>query len=272
MTPIALRKAPNRYTGENWRTQENECFLHKKRKKKKKVNLDTRTDAWHLATRCYYSGRKWWKNCGFSVTLSMNLPINSVKVNETAYKGIVRPILEYSSSVWDPHHQKYKSQLEMVQRRVARFTLGRYNNQSSVSDMLYQLQWETLEDRRRKARLTMFFKILMCMVAVPLPPMVTSPPRPRQDTPTISWSLFVEQKHTNTDLFPYTLTQWNQLPASIACQTRLYLPSSLVWHLYPSKKRITILLTIYLYSFIPTYSKLPYMHPLLTPTPLRNGL
>jgi hypothetical protein len=56
-----------------------------------------------------------------------------------------------------------------------------------------------------------------------------------QDTPTIAWYLWVEQKnintapHTNTHILP----QWNLLPSSIACQTTDYLFSSLVWHLYP---------------------------------------
>ena len=149
-----------------------------------------------------------------------NLPINSVKVKEAAYKGIVRPILEYSSSVWDPHHQKYKDQLEMVQHRAARFALGIYN-QGSVTNMLHQLEWETLEDRRRKARLNMFFRILMCMVAVPLPPIVTRAPRPRPGYPHHFLIPFCRTDAYKYSFFPQTLTQWNKLPASIACHTSL---------------------------------------------------
>ena len=109
----------------------------------------------------------------------------------------------------------------MVQRRAARFTLGRFHNQSSVTDMLQQLEWETLEDRRRKARLTMFFKILMCMVAVPLPPIVTRPPRPRPGYPHHFLIPFCRTEAYKLSFFPHTLTQWNDLPVSIASQTRL---------------------------------------------------
>ena len=38
--------------------------------------------------------------------LKRNLPINCAKVKETAYKGLVRPIMEYCAPVWDtppPH-------------------------------------------------------------------------------------------------------------------------------------------------------------------------
>ena len=41
-------------------------------------------------------------------------------VKEAAYKGMVRPILEYGSSVWDPHTDKLQEELEKVQNRAAR--------------------------------------------------------------------------------------------------------------------------------------------------------
>ena len=47
----------------------------------------------------------------------------------------------------------------MVQRRAARYVLNRYNNTSSVSEMLHELQWDTLEERRKKNRLSIFYKI-----------------------------------------------------------------------------------------------------------------
>ena len=50
--------------------------------------------------------------------------------------------------------------LEMVQRRSARYVLNRFNYLSSVDEMLQELQWNTLEERRKKDRLVMFYKIL----------------------------------------------------------------------------------------------------------------
>jgi Reverse transcriptase (RNA-dependent DNA polymerase)/Endonuclease-reverse transcriptase len=79
-------------------------------------------------------------------------------VKEAAYKAIVRPLLEYSSSVWDPHQAGLTHSVEMVQRRAARFCLGRYRKMDSVSDMLEELQWESLELRRKADRLKNFLR------------------------------------------------------------------------------------------------------------------
>ena len=42
-------------------------------------------------------------------------------VKERCYKSLVRPILEYARTVWDPYIQANIYKLEMVQRRAARF-------------------------------------------------------------------------------------------------------------------------------------------------------
>ena len=47
----------------------------------------------------------------------------------------------------------------MVQRRAARYVLNRYNYVSSVNEMLQELQWNTLEEKRKKDRLVLFYKI-----------------------------------------------------------------------------------------------------------------
>ena len=63
--------------------------------------------------------------------------------------SLVRPTLEYASSVWDPYQQNDIHRLEMVQRRAARYVTNRYHNTSSVSSMI-ELEWITLEERRKQ--------------------------------------------------------------------------------------------------------------------------
>ena len=41
-------------------------------------------------------------------------------MKEAAYKGMVRPILDYGSSVWDPHTDMLQEELEKVQNRAGR--------------------------------------------------------------------------------------------------------------------------------------------------------
>lgn len=90
--------------------------------------------------------------------LKRNIYSCSQSVKETAYKTLVRPRLEYCSAIWDPYHANSKASLEKIQRRAARFVLHDYRRKSSVTNMLNQLQWDTLEDRRTKLRLTTIFK------------------------------------------------------------------------------------------------------------------
>ena len=182
------------------------------------VNLSSDlTWAAHINKTCHKAN----KHLAF---IRRNLPINSSHVKETAYKGLVRPILEYCSSVWDPHHiNKYKDRLEMVQRRAARFTLGRHHNRSSVTNMLHHLKWESLEYRRQKARLSMFYKIQHGLVAVPLPAIVTRAPKPRPGYPHQYLIPFCNTESYKNSFFPLAIVQWNALTPSIACQGSLSL-------------------------------------------------
>ena len=75
-----------------------------------------------------------------------------------AYLSHVRPSLEYASSVWDPYYKTHNLTTEKVQRRAAHWTLGNYDYHSSVSAMLQDLNWPTLQYRQQRARLSLFYK------------------------------------------------------------------------------------------------------------------
>ena len=63
---------------------------------------------------------------------------------ESAYKGLVRPtcILEYSSSVWDPHYEGLTDDLEKVQKRTARFVSRNHTYvKGSMTDIFKNLYW-----------------------------------------------------------------------------------------------------------------------------------
>jgi hypothetical protein len=55
----------------------------------------------------------------------------------------------------------------MVQKRAARYVTNSQNNRSSVNQMLEHLEWKSLEQRRKFARLTMMYKITKEKVVIP---------------------------------------------------------------------------------------------------------
>ena len=95
--------------------------------------------------------------------LRRNLRVSSEATKASAFYLMVRPLLEYCSTVWSPHTKEYIQKIEMVQRRAARYLTNRYHNTSSVTSLLDHLEWETLESRRTKNQLIMFLKLYMAL-------------------------------------------------------------------------------------------------------------
>jgi hypothetical protein len=54
----------------------------------------------------------------------------------------------------------------MVQQRAARYVTNRHHNTSFVSSMIEDLNWKSLEDRRKIAKLSMMYKLVNGLVLV----------------------------------------------------------------------------------------------------------
>ena len=135
----------------------------------------------------------------------------------------MRTSLEYAAIIWDPHQQNHKNQLEMTQRKAARWVQNNYSRQASVTDMLSNLSLEPLEERRRIARLTFMYKILHDVVAVPQQDLgIARNPRATRGLYTRD-KLFVPQTST-TELRNHfvarTIPEWNRLPSQQRRLTR----------------------------------------------------
>ena len=89
-------------------------------------------------------------------------------VKEAAYKSMVRPILEYGSTVWDPHCNGLNDEVENVQKRAARFVTRNYSYETgSMTGILEELKWETLQKRRKDNRLILLYKGLKGKARIP---------------------------------------------------------------------------------------------------------
>ena len=74
------------------------------------------------------------------------------------FTSLVRPILEYASSVWNPCSNKYINLIESVQRRVTKRLYGL--STLSYSDRLIALSLPSLRIRREYADLVQMYKIV----------------------------------------------------------------------------------------------------------------
>ena len=89
-------------------------------------------------------------------------------VKSSCYKSLVRPIVEYSSTVWDPHTARNINKLEMVQRRSARFVFSDYRRTSSPTEMIKTLGWDSLAERRWQAKAILMYKICNNLIDIPV--------------------------------------------------------------------------------------------------------
>jgi len=101
--------------------------------------------------------------------VSINININNSDVKERAYKTMwSAPSSNTAQLYGTPHHNRVKK-TESVQRSAARITLNRYRRTSSVGAMITKLNWQPVDERRRIARLVMFYKIHYQLVAISMP-------------------------------------------------------------------------------------------------------
>ena len=77
--------------------------------------------------------------------IKRNIQTHNSKIKETRYKSYVRPLLEYSSSVWDPWKKRYID-LEMVQHIAARYIFNDYAYTSSVTTMINKIGLPTIKN------------------------------------------------------------------------------------------------------------------------------
>jgi len=133
-----------------------------------------------------------------------------------AYISLVRPILEYANSSWDPYYNSHINVIEKVQRRAVCWILNDYSTYNSVSAMLHELNLPTLQQRRQRARLSLLYKSMHNLIQMPIP----------QYYIPYSSSSRIHHKHsyihpgarTNAymnSFFPRTIKEWNSLPASV---------------------------------------------------------
>ena len=150
--------------------------------------------------------------------LRRTLSACSADVKARSYLSLVRPQLEYGSEAWNPHANNDVKRLENIQRQAARFVFQDFRRTTSVTPLIQQLQWDSLQTRRLLNQSVMFYKIQHQLVNITFPPHfqhVSSSIRRNN-------SLCYQQPNSNVDVYAYsfyprTIRIWNRLPEAVVC-------------------------------------------------------
>ena len=143
-------------------------------------------------------------------------------MKEAAYKGMVRPILEYGSSVWDPHPDGLQEELEKVQNRAARFVTRNYVYETgSKTGILGQLKWESLKKRRKDNRLILLYKGLKGKAMIPTDDLIPKTRRCRNQHSLAFQIPSASKDVCQYNFFPQTIRDWNDLPESLISSSEL---------------------------------------------------
>ena len=98
-----------------------------------------------------------------------------------------------------------------IQRRTARFVLNYHKKTSSVTNMLNNLKWPSLEKRRKATRLTNLYKINNHKIKVQCKELEPAPTRSRRAHDQQLRRLQCKKDIRQNSFFPRTIKEWNEL-------------------------------------------------------------
>ena len=115
-----------------------------------------------------------------------------------------------------PHTATDIQKVEAVQRRAARWVCRVYSYTSSVTDMMKDLNWRPLDQRRVDSRIIMLYKVTYDLVAIPASQYLTRNTRLSRHIHPLSYRQIPTLKdYYRFTFFPRSIINWNALPAHI---------------------------------------------------------
>jgi len=147
--------------------------------------------------------KKAWKALHFTMRILRKGNSNTKRL---AYMSLVRPILEYGATCWDPYREGQISALDRAQKKAAKFA----HHMSSSN-------WETLASRRKLSRICALFKAYSGEQAWKA---IGDRPQWPHYLSRVDHEQKIRSRRQRTDIGKYsfvnrTIQHWNQLPAEM---------------------------------------------------------
>lgn len=147
--------------------------------------------------------------------LRRHLHLSPSTIRQQAYQTLVRPQLEYASSIWSPHQQYLIDKLESIQNRAARFITSNYSRQSSITQIKRDISLPDLDSRRSVALLCLFHKYFYNSWSSRLSLEIPSRTSSRLHNHLSFRRIFGRTQSFNNSALPRAIALWNNLPNDI---------------------------------------------------------
>ena len=162
------------------------------------------------STKSYQTSSKANRTLGFVMRNLHQCP-QDIKVS--AYKTLVRPLVEYSSSVWELHYTKNLiNKLESVQRRAAcRFVSMTLDLNLLDASPIWLRNWSGNRSQTETRRLVIFpHKAVHGHLSIPLGNLTQPATRPSRHTNSRAFTTLTANKDCYKHSFmPKTIKDWN---------------------------------------------------------------
>ena len=147
--------------------------------------------------------------------LEMRTHVKHRRLNVKAGVQIPHPLSAWRSNSPPPGRQRGQMP-EVCPGGMLKLRFDRY-----ITNMISTIGWQSLEERRAIARLTLMYKIVQGLVNVSTTPLLPSGRQPGH-TSHLSFSHLQSNKNCHrSSFFPCTIPEWNSLPLSSRSATSI---------------------------------------------------
>ena len=166
--------------------------------------------------------------------------VKNTNTRKILYCALVRPKLEYASSVWSPYTIKHRLLIENLQRRASKFILNYPENMSYI-ERLHKAKLLPLEFRREISDLILLFKSKHRLIRMDINKYMYTynPSYQSRNYDEINFNIIIRHKqdYFQNSYFVRTVKLWNNLPTELKAISSLGAFKSRLNKLYSRKTK-----------------------------------